>query len=422
MPVPDAVQQRAQEARRKQTGTELFPAAMPSLMPYLASDHEHGNTAIQPDPLFPAAPWDVWVQGAKYELSQYGLRYSLKQTATFVTMTDVKQGDNDLTFYTLDLGAKWAIYSTAGGDSAGWLSSQIDIKSGLDNAGNSQSAQSNLGTLTDPTGIWSKINGVRVPELAWQQSLCDGKLVGVAGMIKQSNYFDANTYANSGRGQFLNSALVNSMVLPLPQNNLGGLVAWQPSKDWYGMVGGTVGNAPAGQLPWTDFSWNHWTLQGEFGLTPKDVLGLGPGVYRIQPFLAQVNPTEAGLSFNLQQQLGAGDSHFGWFGRFGFGSSLANGGAAAQVATGFVTRDPLEHLGLFPSRANDGAGVAFVWSQPPSNSTAASRNEYVLEAGYVLQLTPFAQLQPDLQAVWDPAYNPSASHALALQLQLVVAW
>ena len=76
------------------------------------------------------------------------MRYGLKQTVTFVAMTDVKQGDDTLAFYTLDFPAKWAVYSTAGGSSAGWLSSKIEFKSGLDNAGDSQSPQSNLGTLT----------------------------------------------------------------------------------------------------------------------------------------------------------------------------------------------------------------------------------------------------------------------------------
>ena len=450
LPVPESVEQRVHEAQQQQTRPELFPAAQPSLMPYLAADHEFGNTAIAPDPLIPSTPWDALMQGAKYELSQYGLRYSLEQTVTFVSMTDVKQGADTLAFYTLDFPAKWAVYSSAGGGSAGWISSQIEVKSGLDNAGNSQSAQSNLGTLTDPTSIWSKVNGIRVPELAWQQSLFDGKVVGVAGMLNEANYFDANTYADTGRGQYLNSALINSMVLPLPAYNLGGLVAWQPVQDWYGMIGYSVSKAPSGQLPWTDFSWNNWSLQGEIGYAPRDVLGLGPGVYRIQPFVAQVtrtakttysftlpgdtnstsvtldsptnSPVQAGLAFNLQQQLGE-DARFGWFGRFGFGGSQVSAGAAAQAGTGIGMRGPLEYAGLFPSRKNDFAGLGLVWSQPSWSSGApVYHNEYVLEAGYVLQLTPFARIQPDLQAVWNPAYNATASHALVFQLQLDVRW
>ena len=444
--VPEPVQQRLKEAQQKQTGPELFPAAQPSLMPYLGSNDELGNTAIRPDPLIPSMPWDVLMQRVKYELSQYGPRYSLKQTVTVMTMTDVKQGNDYLAFYTLDLPSKLALYSTAGGSSAGWLSSKIEYKTGLDNAGDSQSPKSNLGTLTAPANIYSKVNGVRLPELAWQQSLFDGRLVGVAGGVDQGNYFDANTYANSGRGQYLNSALVNSMVLPLSAYNLGGNLQWQPLPDCYAMLGYSVGQAPAGQLPWKDFSWNHWSLLGEIGFAPKNVLGLGPGVYRIQPFVAQVtgmaqttysftpsgstnstsvtlnsptnSPVQAGLCFNLQQQLGL-DSRFGWFGRFGFGGELVSAGAAAQAGTGLGMRGPLEYAGLFPSRKNDVVGIGFVWSQPSwSSSGPAYHNEYMLEAGYVLQLTPFARLQPDLQVVWNPAYNPNASHALVFQLQL----
>jgi porin len=86
-------------------------------------------------------------------------------------------------------------------------------------------------------------------------------------------------------------------------------------------------------------------------------------------------------------------------------------------------RGPLEYVGLLPSRKNDVAGVGFVWSQPSwSSSAPAWHNEYVLEAGYALQLMPVARLQPDLQWVWNPAYNPTATHALVFQLQLNVAW
>jgi porin len=421
--VADPVLQRQQEAQDRQAAFEFFPAAQPKLMPYLGSLEVLGNTAIRPGALIATTPWDALAQSAKYRLSQYGLSYALQQTATFVTMTDVKQGDNTLAYYTLNFPAKWAVFSTAGGGSAGWISSQLGLKSGLGYAGGSQDAKSNLGTLTDPTGIWSGVNGIRVQELAWQQSLFDGHLVAVAGMVNQGNYFDANTYANSGRGQYLNSALINSMVLPLPAYNFGANLQWQPRPDWYAMLGGSVGKAPAGQVPWTDFNWNNWSLLSEFGFAPKDVLGLGPGVYRIQPFLAQAGgPTQAGLCFNLQQQLGK-DAPFGWFGRFGFGGEEVSAGAAAQVGTGFAIRGPLEQLGLAPSRSNDGVGLGFLWSQPSASSaTVVHENEFGLEAIYVLQLTPMAKLQSDFQAIWDPAYNPNASHAFVIQIQLALAW
>ena len=356
-------------------------------------------------------------------MSGYGLRYSLAQTATFVNLTDVMQGDNVLGFYTFDLALKWAVFNTAHSDAAGWISAQIEAKTGLGVGGDNQSAKSNLGTVTSPTSIWSSHNGWRIPELAWQQSFRHGEVVVLAGMVSQGNYIDVNSYANSGRGQFLNSALINSMVMPLANYNPGVNLQWQPGNDWYVMFGATAGNSSPGSTPWSDFTWDYWSTVWEIGYMPNDVLGLGPGVYRIQPFLARAGgPTQAGLCFNLQQQLGK-DAPFGWFGRFGFGGDEVSDGASAQVGTGFVMKGPLKYAGLFPSRANDSAGIGFVWSQPSaSSSPVAHENEYVFEAGYVLQLTPTARLQPDVQVVWNPAYNADARQAVIFQIQLDINW
>src|SRR5262249_17322644 len=60
-------------------------------------------------------------------------------------------------------------------------------------------------------------------------SFADGRLAAVAGLIDETNYFDLNTYANTAYGQMLNDGFVNSDVFPMPENNLGFNVSWQPS-------------------------------------------------------------------------------------------------------------------------------------------------------------------------------------------------
>jgi carbohydrate-selective porin OprB len=67
-----------------------------------------------------------------------------------------------------------------------------------------------------------------------------------------------------------------------------------------------------------------------------------------------------------------------------------------------------------PARA--GAG------EPTNAAPAEVISEYVLEAGYVLQLTPTAKLQPDLQVVWNSVHNPAPGPAIVVQLQLDFAW
>lgn len=417
--MPQEILQRLSTGAHK---FQFFPAHRPHLMPYLASQDEYGNTAIRPGGLFFFTPLEGPVQNGKYRLSEYGFRYSLEQTFTFVSMSDVMKGDSDLRYYTFDLKSKWALFNAPDAGTAGWVSSQVEAKTGLNSAGSTQSAKSNLGTVTDPTGIWSGVNGFRVPELAWQQSARHGEIVVVAGMVSQRNYIDANAYADSGRSKFMNSALINSMVLPLAQYNFGLNLQWQPVDEWYAMAGGSMGNAQAGNAPWTDFSGENWSLPGEIGYAPRDLFDLGPGVYRIQPFAAEVDgATGGGLCFDLQQQLGS-DSPLGWFGRFGFGGKKVSDGASAQVGTGFVVQGPFKHV-LLQRRSNDLLGVGFVWSQPSSTTkTVYHGNEYVLETVYALQLTPTIKIQPDFQMIWDPAFHKDTDHAMVFQLQLAMAW
>ena len=421
--VSEPVLDRAHQANAGLDDLRFLPPVPPALAPYLMGLDEFGNTAIQPGPLLPVSAFDALVQRPKYWLSDYGLRYSLQQTLTCASMTGVRQGESHLGFYDLDFHGDWAVYSQRSVGMAGWLSAEIEAKSGLNSAGATQSAQANLGTITDPTGIWSSVNGLQVPELAWQQSFRDGELVVVGGVVNQSNYLDANSYAGNGRGEFMNSALINSMVMPLPADNFGLNVQWQPRREFYALCGVGLGNASPGQAPWTDFRWQQWSSIGELGWLPRDVLGLGPGAYRIQPFLAQAGgPVQPGLCFNLRQQLGA-NSPLGWFGRFGFGGSTVSAGASAQVGTGLVVQGPLQRATLVPRLKNDLFGIGFVWSQPSaSTSTVYHPNEYGLESFYSLQLTPTMVLRPDVQVVWNPAFNPRPGPALVCQLQLAITW
>ncbi len=418
------VEEKLESMREGQPAFEWFPAVPPHLMPYLYSLDEFGNTVARPGPLIDVFPLEPLAQGAKTWLSGQGLRYSLQQTFTYSGMSDVMQGDNDLGNYNLDLKAKWAVFDRRGDlSTAGWLSTQIQYQTALGGVGQTQSVQGNIGSLTNPLQFRSSHSGWRVPELAWQQSFDAGRIVALAGVINQQNYLDVNGYANSGRGQFINSALVNSMVLPLPAYDYALNLQWQPSNDWYGMLGYSVGNANAGEKPATNFSWDTWSLEWEVGYMTSDFFGLGRGVYRIQPFLARVEgPVQGGIGFNLEQQLGR-NSPFGWFGRFGFGGSQVSGGAKAQVGTGFVMNAPLKYAGWVPRLTNDLLGVGFVWSQPSATTkTVYHDNEYVFETFYTLQLSPTTLMQPDLQIVWNPAFNLDPGPAVVFQFQFVVKW
>jgi hypothetical protein len=420
-PMSDEVSQRILDSKTERL---WFPTTPPVLMPYLANLDEYGNTAIQPGAVFSIEPTSEAAQSLKYGASELGLRYSLYQSLTMVSMTDVASGASALQYYTASFFGKWAVTEVTSEGRASWISTEANVKLGLSGASQSQSPQGNLGTIVNPIATVFGLNGIWLSELAWQQALAGGKVVLLAGLVDQSNYLDANSYANNSQGQFLNSAFVNSGVLPFAFNNLGLNVQWQPSKSWYLMFGSGANNQAAGYTPFDNLNFQNWSYLLELGLTPKNVLGLGPGVYRLRPFLATVGGrTQAGVGLNCQQQLGP-DSPFAWFGRFGVGGTQVTfDGADAQIATGFVLEAPLKCAGLVPKLVNDYLGAGFVWSQPSAvNEPAAHSNEYGFETTYVLQLTPLATLQPDLQVIWNPANNPNADHNIIFQLQLNLMW
>jgi carbohydrate-selective porin OprB len=303
------------------------------------------------------------------------------------------------------------------------VSTELNAQIGLTAASREQSPQRNFGSLVNPQGNVVGPNGVWVSELAWQQSLFDGELVLLAGQLDQGNYLDVNAYANNSQVQFLNGAFVNNSVLPLPGNNLGANLQWQPTSSWYVLFGTGANNQTPGQSPFQNLSLDNWSYLLELGLTPTNFLGLGPGVYRFIPFAATVNgQTQAGLGLNMQQQLGE-TSPFACFGRFGVGGSqIMLAGARAQASVGFVITAPLQRAGLISGLSNDLLGTAFVWSQAAATQTVYHQNEYAWETFYALQLTPTIRLQPDMQIVWNRAFNPDSGPAFVWQLQLNIAW
>jgi hypothetical protein len=134
-------------------------------------------------------------------------------------------------------------------------------------------------------------------------------------------------------------------------------------------------NQGLGQNPWRDVSADNTSYVGEFGLVLHDVGGLGPGTYRVQPFLATAQgEMGAGIGFNFDQQLGK-ESPLGVFARAGFGddeTASVPGAVKSQVSAGLALLSPFQSSGMFSQVNDDFAGVGFVWTQPADTGTRSS--------------------------------------------------
>lgn len=399
---------------------DWFPAAEPHLAPYLASLNMYGSNCLAQDSLIPSDPLSEAAQWVKTELARYGINYRLNQSYSFAAMSNVTRGNHTLNFYNMQLLANWVVFnSTDLGGTSGWLTLQANAGLGLGFELRDESPQQNIGTATWPNYGWVTSEAY-ISQVSWSQSFFDGQLIVQGGMVDPTIAIDANQYANDQYSQLMNWAFVNSQVLPYAFGSLGAMVQWQPL-DWlYFMVSTGANNTPSGRPPWYEVSGRNWSTIGEIGLISENTFGLGPGVFRVQPFIATVaGDTSAGVAFNIEQQLGH-ESPFAVYARVGFGTdeTARINGAQTQAAGGLaiIGPDPSGKL----RQAFDYFAIGAAWTR--SGSPAATHeDEFLLEATIVRNITPTLAIQPDLQLIWDPSYGTSDFNVL-FQVQLVFTW
>jgi porin len=414
----------APEKRREADASGWFPAKQPFLMPYLEKRDVPSKFCLQPGSVFPDPVISNFLQAVKTNASDVGLRYRFQQGLTYANLSGVSSGASQLSYWSFSLRAVAAILNAPQSGIGLWLTAETSGHLGLDTVSAEQSPRKNLGSIVNPAGAVGGPNGIALRQFALQLSMFEGKFVVLAGVINQGRYLDRNIYADTARGQFLNSALVHDAVLPLAGRNLGLLAQWQPTNLFYAMFGVAANNQRTGHSPLNNLSLDDCSYILELGLTPDDVFGLGPGVYRVQPFVSSVGgKSQPGVGIDLQQRLGK-ESPFGYFARFGVGGATTTlYGAALQMGTGISVRGPLSRLGLIPRLTNDYLGVGFVWSQPnASRRPAVHFNEYGVELMYVLQLTRTLTVQPDFQIIQNPANNSKSDTARIFQLQANLVW
>jgi hypothetical protein len=130
------------------------------------------------------------------------------------------------------------------------------------------------------------------------------------------------------------------------------------------LLGVGQNNPLPGRSLWHNLGANNMSYLFEAGYVPSNFLGLGPGGYRVQPFVATVDGvSQAGVGLNINQQLGP---QWGCFGRLGVGGTTVTNiqGASTQLATGLILQHPLYLAGILSESSNNFLGFGFVWSQP----------------------------------------------------------
>ena len=108
-----------------------------------------------------------------------------------------------------------------------------------------------------------------------------------------------------------------------------------------------------------------------------------------------------------------------WFNRSGFGTT------PDRDPLGLVFNSGFTWAGALPARDDDALGIGVVWTKLTPGQAAqldgANRgNEFAIEATYQAQLTPWFEIQPDLQLIVQPGGSTSIPNALVLGLSATI--
>ena len=108
-----------------------------------------------------------------------------------------------------------------------------------------------------------------------------------------------------------------------------------------------------------------------------------------------------------------------WFNRTGFSGTPESSPIGLLFNTGFTWTGPLS------TRDEDAAGIAFVWNRLSPGETSQieggnAGDEFAIEVTYQAQLTPWFELQPDLQLVIQPGASSATPNALVIGVSATI--
>lgn len=247
-----------------------------------------------------------------------------------------------------------------------------------------------------------------LPELLISQGFLDGQLVIMGGMINQTNYFDANTYANTTFGQFGGAPFDHNQVLPLGDSNFGFVGQYQFNDNWFVQIGGNMMDNEPRRNPFHNTTGKSFNLLGEIGWTHEKCLR------HRHRHLIVCSPS---CSTRMARITVAWRSTWNRTWAAARSPCLPEpGGAVRNQATsagrkpGFrrvVFKKPLEVMTGMKEADGNFFGIGFSVSKPDSDTLAETRpghdREMILECTYSFSITPYCLIQPSYQYVKNPS-------------------
>lgn len=260
-----------------------------------------------------------------------------------------------------------------------------------------------------PAGTGFSDFGAALTELAWRQTLADGKFKFIVGKISAISWYNVHALSSSMRG-FQNTAMQSSLTKPAPGRGIGAGFGYEFNPHFVMVAGIHDANAKTPEDPFDTIGEGEFYHSIEFRYYPTTPDRWRYDQVRLQ-FWQQDALSESGTPASQGVTLAASRLFEDRYYVYGFGG-LSDGKATlfeADAAAGFGIAFDTKHRA-----ARDVLGIGIGWGRP---SNDLLREQYTGEAFWRFQLVDRVALTPSVQYVKNPAANPNRDDAVIFGLR-----
>jgi porin len=305
--------------------------------------------------------------------------------------------------------------------------------------------------IGETVGSLMGVNTVAIgdePAILWrlyyEQRLLDNKVKVRVGKIDLTDSpdcfgaagsFDTTPFTNDETAKFLNRSLFNNPSIPMPQPGLGTWVQAAPVKEWY--VAAAVADADA-RVRETGFNTafhgpDDFFSIYETGFLPKlpSSNGALQGGYRVGMWYdprakerfdgSGQKRDDVGFYTNCDQMVWKENDKkddtqgLGVFARYGIADADVN-----EIKSFWSTG--VQYQGLIPTRDKDVMAFGVGQSRLSREAGFGESQETSLEWYYNIALTPWLHVSPDVQYIFNPGGDSSATDAVVLGVRVKMSF
>lgn len=353
------------------------------------------------------SPWFDWKKriNDKYGL-ELGFSYQSLRQEVNKTL-----GEDNAAAARMQLQGAWTLVGR-GTKNVGKLTFRLEERTTLGTTIPPTSLAGQYGGIT-PSGGFSDF-GFALTELAWRQSLAEGRFRFVLGKISALSWYNGHALSSSLRG-FQNLALQSSLSKPSPGRGIGGGVAYEFTPHFGVVAGIHDANAKTAGNPFDTIGEKEFYQSIEFRYWPTTPDRRRWDVIRLQfwhqdALEAKGVPSSKGVTF-LASRLYKDK----WFPFLIAGHSDGNASLMkTDVTAGLGIAIDTEHR-----VASDLIGVGVSWGDP---SDPALRDQITAEAFYRFTLVQNFVITPSIQWVKNPAATTTFDDVLTVGIRLRVTF